>query len=315
MWPGYFADPFVLKHNGEYWAYGTDPVNAEGKRFPVLHSKDLVNWEHLGGALEPLDDEFQDYWAPEVAYRNGTFFMYYSAAGEEDTAHRLRLATADRPQGPFRDSGEILLPDEGFTIDAHPFCDPQTGQWYLFFARDYLDGRVGTGLAVVELNDDMKPQGEVTTCLRAQADWKIYERNRTNYGQQWDAWHTVEGAFVLWHEGLYYCLYSGGNWQNESYGVGFGVAEHPLGPWRDEWNLNGPQVLSGVPGKVIGPGHNSVVHGLDDQTEFIVYHAWDVNHSARHLCIDPLIWMETGPRCDGPSYEERTIRLKIHEGT
>ena len=40
-----------------------------------------------------------------------------------------------------------------------------------------------------------------------------------------------------------------------------------------------------------------------------VYHAWDAAHSARRMCIDPLIWTETGPRCDGPSFSERTLTI------
>lgn len=314
VWDGYFADPFVLKHNGEYWAYGTGPAALDGKQFPILRSPDLVNWELVGGALEPLGGVFCDYWAPEVAFRDGTFYLYYSAAsagviGIGDERHRLRLATSDTPQGPFRDSGDIILPDEGFTIDAHPFCDPRDGKWYLFFARDYFDGRVGTGLAVVELGNDMRPQGEVHTCIRASADWQIYQSPRIIHGEEHDAWHTVEGPFVLFQEGLFYCLYSGSNWQEPWYGVGFGVAEHPLGPWRDEWHETGPSVLQGVSDKVLGPGHNSVIIGPDNVTPFVVYHAWDVNKTARRLCIDPLIWAQEGPRCAGPTYTPQCIEM------
>lgn len=308
VWDGYFADPFVLKHKGEYWAYGTSPNAHDGRRFQILHSKDLVHWKYVGGALNPLEGDFHYYWAPEVAYHNGKFWMYYSASDREVLNHRLRLATSKSPQGPFRDSGEILLPEEDFTIDAHPFRDPQDGKWYLFFAKNYFENRVGTGLAVVELGDDMKPQGEVKTCLRACADWKIFARSLTLYGQTWDAWHTVEGPCVLFHEGLYYCLYSGGNWEGDGYGVGFGVAEHPLGPWRDDWNLEGAAVLRGLPGKVLGPGHNSVVIGPDNQTPFMVYHAWDAAHTARRMCIDPLIWTPDGPQCAGPTWTPQTLR-------
>jgi beta-xylosidase len=40
------------------------------------------------------------YWAPEVAERDGKFYMYYSAAtGEGDEGHRLRVAIADIRRG------------------------------------------------------------------------------------------------------------------------------------------------------------------------------------------------------------------------
>lgn len=318
VWSEYFADPFVLKWRGEYYAYGTAPFRASnGNIFAVLHSTDLVHWVQLGGALEPPHDSVQAgpmtaFWAPEVAERNGKFYMYYSAASSTgDEQHRLRVAVADHPAGPFRDSGRLLLPEEDFTIDAHPFRDPKDGQWYLFFAKDFFDERVGTGTAVVPLADDMlSAAGPPTTVLRASADWQIYEHNRHIYGQDWTAWHTIEGPFVIAHEDRYYCFYSGGAWHTPHYGVSYGVADHVLGPYRDEWSAEGPTVLRGIPGKVLGPGHNAIVRGPDDETDFIVYHAWDVNETARRMCIDPLVWTADGPRCFGPTTEPQTVTIR-----
>jgi GH43 family beta-xylosidase len=242
--------------------------------------------------------------------------MYYSAASEAgDESHRLRVATAAHPAGPFRDTARVLLPGAGFSIDAHPFQDPRDGQWYLFFARDFFDERVGTGLAAVPLSGDMMTALEKPRpILRASSDWQIFQRNRTLYGRTWKAWHTVEGPFVLYHNDRYYCLYSGGSWQTMEYGVGFGVADHPLGPYRDEWSASGPTVLRGVPGRVLGTGHCSVVRGPDERREFIIYHAWDAARTARRMCIDPLEWIPhlTGdhPRCAGPTLEPQSLRLE-----
>ena len=85
--------------------------------------------------------------------------------------------------------------------------------------------------------------GPVTTVLRAIADWQIYERNRTMYGRKFDAWHTVEGPFVVCRKNQYFCFYSGGNWQTPGYGVGCAVADQITGPFRDDADLAGPSVL------------------------------------------------------------------------
>ena len=320
VWPGYFADPFVLKWQGTYYAYGTGGSGnpggqGDGRIFSVLRSSDFVNWEPVGGALEPLQDEggapYTAYWAPEVAEHKGNFYMYYSAAGAKtDADHRLRVAVADRPEGPFVDSGDLLLPDEGFTIDASPFRDPKDEKWYLFFAKDFFDERVGTATAVVQLADDMvSTTGPISPVLRASADWQIFERNRHHYDRDWEAWHTVEGPFVVFHEGRYYCFYSGGAWHSTEYGVSYAVADSVRGPYT-EVGESGPVVLRGVEGKVLGPGHNSIVLGPDNRTQFVVYHAWDVDRTVRRMCIDPLIWTSDGPRCDGPSWTPRTIEVQ-----
>ena len=324
VWHGYFADPFVLRHDGTYYAYGTGHgPEPGGWQFPVLRSADLAHWEYAGAALPPMRDDktgepFTAYWAPEVAERDGRFYLYFSAATQHrDETHRLRVAVADRPEGPFEYVGRVNMTGplaDAFTIDASPFRDPANGRWYLFFATDFFDGtHTGTGTAVVPLDNDMRTAtGEAQTVIRASSDWQVYERNRPLYGKTWAAWHTVEGPCVWPHDGRYYCFYSGGNWQTPLYGVGYGVADSPLGPWRDEWNREGPSVLRGNE-QFLGPGHNSAVVGPDGKTEYMVYHAWDPGRTARRMCIDPIEWVEdptsgiARPRVNGPSVEAKRL--------
>ena len=153
--------------------------------------------------------------------------------------------------------------------------------------------------------ETLRRRSASTARLRRLADLRAQP---IRIGQVWDAWHTLEGPHVTFHNGRYYCFYSGGAWLGGGYGVGYGVADHPLGPWHDEWAHEGATVLQGVADSVVGPGHNSLVLGPDDQTLFMVYHAWDAEMTARRMCIDPLVWTSDGrPRCDGPSIETRCI--------
>lgn len=306
LWSGYLADPFVLEVDGEYYAYGTG-LAPDGRQFPILHSRDFVHWEFANGALAPLEDpKLKDYWAPEVAERDGKFYLYY--AGDM----KMRVAVADCPTGPFRDSGKLMFPELPFSIDGHAFRDPQSGQWYFYFAKDFFDQRPGTALAMVRLADDMMtPVGPVATVLRAFADWQIYERNRPLYDKTWDAWHTIEGPAVIFKDGKYHCFYSGGNWQTPGYGVGCAVADDILGPYVDEQSQEAASVLKSIPGKLIGPGHNSVVLGPDGQTYFIVYHSWNEDRTARQICMDPLVWTEHGPEAYQPSRGHKQIRLPL----
>ncbi len=49
-----------------------------------------------------------NFWAPEVAYCDGTFYLYYSV-GHKDKHHQLRIATSIEPLGPYQDVGEALV--------------------------------------------------------------------------------------------------------------------------------------------------------------------------------------------------------------
>jgi beta-xylosidase len=312
--PGYFADPFVLEHGGRYYAYGTGAESASAPIFEILRSEDLVTWESVGHALAPVDGSVAgDHWAPEVAEHDGRFFMYFSV-GVQDRGHQIRVATADLPEGPFSIVDGVLTPDEPFAIDPHPFRDDD-GQWYLYYASDRLDGdRVGTSITVDRLLDMTRLAGEPVSVLRASADWQLYEARRQMYGAVHD-WHTLEGPFVIKRQGRYWCLYSGGAWTNATYGVSYAVADTPLGPFHEP-QPDGPALLRTRPGELIGPGHNSVVRGPDG-TDYLVYHAWDVEHTARRMCIDRLDWTPDGPRTAGPTISPQPVPAgaKLKEGS
>ena len=300
VYAGTFADPFVLRHEGVYHAVGTGPA-GDGRVFPTLRSEDFARWEPGPGALvPPAGLEGGDFWAPEIAHRDGTFFLYYSVGGLNHVGHQLRVATSERPEGPYRDSGRPLLDPATapFAIDAHPYRHADGG-WHLYYARDLLDGdRPGTSLVVAPLDDPLRLSADYHLVARATHDWQLYERDRAmpQYGDAPFQWHTLEGPFVVPHEGRLFLLYSGGNFGNDSYGVDYLVADEVYGPYHDTSDGRGARLLRTVPGKVLGPGHNSVAPGPDG-AEWMVYHAWDLAMAGRRLCLDRLQWTPDGPRC------------------
>ena len=266
---------------------------------PVLTSTDLVTWESAGTVL-PDPPPGQWYWAPEVAYDDGTFFLYASVGGPEGEGHQVRVATSTSPVGPFGALGEALDPEAAFSIDASPFRD-EDGSWYLFSCRDFLEGeRVGTGIVVHRLDGMTALAGPATVVVRPHAEWHVYERQRHWYDRVWD-WYTVEGPFVVRHGGRLWCFYSGGAWRAENYGVTWAVADDPLGPWSPAPPAEAADVLRTAPGAV-GPGHASVVVGPDNRSSYLVYHAWDEGLRGRRMCIDRLRWSDEGiPLPSGPT--------------
>lgn len=314
VYAGSMPDPSVIQHEGVYYAFGTTGAGrlANGRIFTGLRSLDLIHWEPMGGALEPpFPDRRAQYWAPEVTFASGKFYMFYSRGGIEPEKFALRVAVSERPDGPYVDNHQPLVDCESnrFTIDAFPFRDDD-GQWYLFYARNFTnhdDGVFpGTALVVDRLIDMTKLAGDCRVVVRARHPWTLYEDHRRM--DVYDAtftWHTIEGPCVVKHEGKYYCFYSGSNYQTVNYGVDYVVADHPLGPWSGQGDH--PRVLRGIPGKVRGPGHHSIVPGPDGKSQYLVYHAWDPGMKTRQMCIDRLCWTPDGPRCAGPTYTGQAL--------
>ncbi len=297
VFPHSFPDPFVLKFRGEYWGYCTG-IWHDGRAFGVIRSRDLVHWEDRPGALEPLPGNHPCYWAPEVSYLDGRFYLYYSVGDEESM--EIRVAVAEHPGGPFVDSGRRLT-REPFAIDAHVFED-QNGSRWLFYATDFLTGsHVGTGTVRDRLLDPFTLAGDPRPVTLPRYDWHVYHPNRPEKGGV--RWHTVEGPFVLERKGLLYEMFSGGNWQNPTYGVSYAVSPSVEEPGEWEQAADGEQVFpilrSG--GEVVGPGHNSVVRGPDNRQLYCVYHRWSEDASARVMAIDPLDWAGERMLILGPS--------------
>lgn len=117
---GDFADPFVLRFNGRYYLYCTNPD------IRCWSSDDLVHWQAEGAVIEP--GTFPDLvpFAPEVLYWNSSFYMYTSPSG-----HGHFVLKSDRPTGPF----QKITGNVGHSIDGSVLIDDD-GQWYFYWADD-----------------------------------------------------------------------------------------------------------------------------------------------------------------------------------
>lgn len=117
---GDYADPFVLKYNGKYYLYCTNPD------IRCWSSADLLHWKAEGPSIE--EGTFPELvpFAPEVVYWNGYFYMYTSPSG-----HGHYVLRSEKPTGPFRKiSGNV-----GHAIDGSVFIDDD-GKWYFYWAGD-----------------------------------------------------------------------------------------------------------------------------------------------------------------------------------
>jgi GH43 family beta-xylosidase len=271
------GDPFVLRHNGEYFLYHTTDDGDRG--ISVHRSRDLVRWQFAGIALERGGWAQTDIWAPEVVDAGGELLMYVSATtigadGEGVEADRRQgLARATDPLGPFRWDPEPLVRD-AWSIDGHPFRD-----WLFYNVRP---DATRSGNVVDRLLAPDRLAGDPAPVVFPSERW---EANAAG-----DAYWN-EGAWVMERRDRLHQMYSGGFYREATYGIGTAWADDPRGPWtKDPAN---PIFRSGE--RITGPGHHSVVVAPDGVTPYAVYHAYDGDRPGRKVHIDRVFWCGDRP--------------------
>lgn len=287
---GNLPDPFVLRAEGAWYAYGT-----QGRlgTMPVLRSDDLVRWEVVGDAMPELAPwtGAGRHWAPEVVQLGGRYVAYYTAMERRTQQQCVGVAFADAPTGPFVDDATapfVCEHDEGGSIDASPFVAAD-GTPYLLWKNDGNHVGVRSWIRVQQLSPD-------GTALVGDGPVDLI-----THDQPWEG-HLVEGPTVVERDGRFHLLYSANDYGSADYGVGWAVADALTGPWTKP--LDAPLMRSSA--DAAGPGHGCVVT-TDDGTTWYAHHAWPPDavgssYPGRQLWLTPLDWDADGtPVLDGPS--------------
>lgn len=243
------ADPFVMLRGDTYYAYGTHSDDG----IEVYTSGDLLTWKYEGLALDKKDswgDRW--FWAPEVMEKNGKFYMFYSAD------EHICVATADAPQGPFRQAVKQPVWDEK-SIDTSLFIDDD-GTPYLYFVR-FTDGNV---IWVAQMNDDLASfkQETLTECVKVGEPWELAQDKPAK---------VAEGPSIVKKDGVYYLVYSANHFESKNYGVGYATASGPMGPWK---KYEGNPILQRADG-LAGTGHGAPFRCKDGSWKYIFHAHWN----------------------------------------
>lgn len=148
-----YSDPDVCRVGDDFYMTSSSFNAVPG--LPILHSKDLVNWELIGYALErqPPFEHFSKpqhgngVWAPAIRHHNGEFYIYY---GDPDFG--IYMVKTKDPAGPWEDP--VLVQEGKGLIDPCPLWD-EDGNAYLVHA--YAGSRAGIKSILVV--NKMSPDG------------------------------------------------------------------------------------------------------------------------------------------------------------
>lgn len=129
-----YGDPAVLRVDdspagGDVWYYLLTTSNDAPDSFPILRSRDLVEWEFVDYVFPrgskpawAAEGEFiSDYWAPEMHKVRGEFRVYFVARHKNTSELCIGMAKSARPEGPFSAADEPFLAQN--VIDPHIFVD------------------------------------------------------------------------------------------------------------------------------------------------------------------------------------------------
>lgn len=101
-----FSDPCMIRVGSDFYLTGTTMHTMPG--LPILHSKDLVNWQLISYVFDrfELGPEFsfqngkdmygQGIWAPTFVYNKGTFYIFANVNG-----HTTQVYISKSPYGPW----------------------------------------------------------------------------------------------------------------------------------------------------------------------------------------------------------------------
>jgi beta-xylosidase len=280
---GDYPDPSVIRVGQDYWATATSSEWAP--EFPILHSRDLVNWRVVGAVFQKRPAwSVGNYWAPEISEDRGTFYIYYTAK-KKDGPLCVAVAKARRPQGPYTDHGALVCQEVG-SIDGFPIRD-ENGQRYLLWKEDGNSKSVPTPIWAQRLSPDgTRLVGERQELIRNDQAWEKHAS--LPYGD------LVEGPALVRRGDWFYMFYAGNFCcaRECNYMIGVARSRKLLGPW--EKNPANPILRGNDAFKC--PGHGTIVTDARGR-DYLMYHAMDAKdfvYVGRQALLDEVQWGANG---------------------
>jgi len=269
---GDFPDPSIIRVGDMYYAAGTSC--DFGPNYPLYESTDLINWNQIGAVFsEPPAWTSDDFWAPELFYNNGTFYVYYTTKRKDNHIACIGVATTHDIHKGFSDQGIIIEWGEE-AIDAFVFQDDDRKLYITWKAYGLTEGKEIEILASELSKDGLKLVGEPFSLTDHTKGWK-------GSGD--------EGPCLVKHNGYYYLFYSIGACcgktcdyrvmvaRSKNLRAGWEQYPDPILHGGDEWHC---------------PGHGTLVTTPDNRF-FYLYHAYsaiDFDFIGRQGMLDEVMW-------------------------
>lgn len=264
-----YSDPDAIRVGDDYWMTSSSFSHVPG--LPILHSRDLVNWELVAHALPRLvpEEAFtapqpgKGVWAPALRHHAGKFWIYYP-----DPDFGLYLITATDPRGPWT-SPVLVCPGKGF-IDPCPLWDDD-GRTYLIHGWARSRAGFANVLTLLELD-------ATGTCV-------VEDFGVVIDGDRLPHYTTLEGPKLYQRDGWYYVFAPAGGVQSGWQSVF--RSRSIRGPYEDRI------VLAQGATSINGPHQGALVDTPNGESWFL--HFQDKGAYGRVVHLQPVAWHDGWP--------------------
>lgn len=260
-----YSDPDICAVGEDYYLTASSFAHIPG--LPILHSRDLVNWELIGHALQSqfpdikAPEHGKGVWAPSIRHHNGEFYIYW---GDPDRG--VFMVKAKDARGPWSEP-VCVIPGKGM-IDTCPLWDDDGRCWLV---NGWANSRCGFNsiLTVRELSaDGMRPISNPVI---------VFDGGNVN--------HTTEGPKFYKRDGWYWIMCPAGGVEK-----GWQLAmrsKSPLGPYESK------TVLAQGKTAINGPHQGGWVHTPYGEDWFL--HFQDKGAYGRVVWLQPVDWSSGWP--------------------
>jgi xylan 1,4-beta-xylosidase len=268
---GFSPDPSIVRVGEDYYMVNSSFIHFPG--LPISHSKDLVHWETIGHVLEDPAclnfagfDSGRGFWAPDISYYDGYFYVVVTLRYNDDHVPMRRQAVfkSPNPQGPYK--GPDFLEEDG--IDPSVFTED--GRRYMLLNR---------GCRIFEVSPDLSRRLSPTRLLY--------------YG---DTKRATEAPHLLKKDGFYYLFMAEGG-TGMGHRINVARSEKLMGPY-EPCPYNPILKQEDATAQVQRAGHGKPVETAEGDW-YMVYLASrqiepGMSALGRETFLDPITWTKDG---------------------
>jgi hypothetical protein len=246
----YTADPSAHVFEGKLYIYPShdedhdNEIADDGSQFDMVdyHVFSLVDMDEKPvdhGVVLHVDDvpwAEKQMWAPDAAYKNGTYYFYFPAKDYEGI-FRIGVATSSSPAGPFKPEPKPIT--GSFSIDPAVFIDDD-GQAYLYFGglwggqlEKWQTGQFDeNGAGPADDKPALYPKGVKLSADMLHMDGPLQdvvildENGKPLLAGDHDR-RFFEAAWLHKYNGRYYFSYSTG----DTHFICYAIGDNPMGPF------------------------------------------------------------------------------------